>query len=159
MIQIDFFKEKSIHYKSKSGSLYFFTEKGVYRYSNHWGRVGNCRWKIEGIEEYKNQNYYSGYSSWIDFFSLNSVEKAFYLEVDFKTGLSKIVRDKSDNCSKNLMSLDYVFKRKKEIKSLFKDYKWAKYYNDDIDALRKTLIENLMNSNKSLQELKLNLTK
>ncbi len=30
------FLENKEHYKSKSGSLYFYTEEGVYRYSNHW---------------------------------------------------------------------------------------------------------------------------
>ena len=34
------------HYKSKSGSGYCFTEQGVYRISNHWGRAANCRWRL-----------------------------------------------------------------------------------------------------------------
>jgi hypothetical protein len=78
MINNDFFKQKSTHFKSKSGSLYYFTDKGVYRYSNHWGRVANCRWKISGVEAYKNQNYYVGYANWLDFYSLNTSEKNFY---------------------------------------------------------------------------------
>ena len=160
MIQKDFFKEKSAHYKSKSGSLYYYTKEGVYRYSNHWGRVANCRWSIEEIEDYKNQNYYVGYANWEDFFKLNSVEKVFYLKVDIEKGISKILKEnKSDNDSKYLMSLEFAFKRQKEIKSLFKNYKWAKYYNEDINVLRSDLIKKLINSNKTLQELKLNLKK
>lgn len=29
-------------------SKYWFTEKGVYRFSDHWGKVGNCIWNVEG---------------------------------------------------------------------------------------------------------------
>ena len=35
------------NYKSKSGSSYFFTDQGVYRLSNHWGRAANCKWRLE----------------------------------------------------------------------------------------------------------------
>lgn len=158
MNPIDFFEEKSIHYKSKSGSLYYYTQNGVYRYSNHWGRVANCRWKISGIDAYKNQIYYVGYANWECFFQLNSDKKAFFLEVDYKTGSSKIKKVSDINCNlKGLISLDMAFKKQKEIKSLFKKYKWAAYYNEDIDVLRYALIENLINSNNTLQELKLNL--
>lgn len=32
------------HYVSESGSKYWYSKKGVYRYSNHWGEVGSCIW-------------------------------------------------------------------------------------------------------------------
>lgn len=155
MVSLDFFKQNPIHYKSKSGSLYFYTEKGIYRYSNHWGRVANCRWKIKGIEDYKNQNYYVGYVDWSGFYPLNSSEKAFYLQVDSKTGETKINRTKEiENSAHFLMTLDFAYKRIKEIKTLFKDYKWALYYNEDIEVLRGKLINKLINSNESYQMLK-----
>ena len=31
--------------------MYFYTEEGVYRKSNHWGRVANCRWKMIANED------------------------------------------------------------------------------------------------------------
>ena len=43
------------NYKSKSGSSYFFTEEGVYRSSNHWGRAANCRWRLIAISNAKMQ--------------------------------------------------------------------------------------------------------
>lgn len=155
LVSEDFFIKNKVHYKSKSGSLYFYTEKGVYRYSNHWGRVANCRWKISGIEDYKNQSYYVGYANWLDFYPLNNFEKAFYLEVDFNNGTTKIYRiNESSPTNCFLMTLDFAFTRLKQIKILFKDYKWASYYNENIETLRAKLITKLVNSEKSLQELK-----
>jgi len=155
MIEEDFFKEKTVHYKSKFGSSYSYTEKGVYRYSNHWGRVANCRWKISGIEEYKNQVYYAGFANWTDFYSLNNTEKAFYLDVDFSTGKTIIHRiTAAETNPRFLMTLDIAFKRLKEIKMLFKDYKWALYYKETIEVVRSALIQKLITSDKPLQELK-----
>ncbi|MDV7187208.1 hypothetical protein R3X25_07925 [Lutibacter sp. TH_r2] len=153
IVQEDFFKENKIHYKSKSGSLYFYTKQGVYRYSNHWGRVGNCRWKISGVEHYKNQNYYVGYANWFDFFPLNSLEKEFYIQV-FENGTSKIIKRKESTTTFFLMTLDNAFKRQKEIKSLFKNNNWAKYLNDDVEVVSEILIKKLISSNSTLQELK-----
>lgn len=155
MINEDYFNQKPVHYKSKSGSLYFYTDKGVYRYSNHWGRVANCRWKINGIENYKNQNYYTGYANWLDFHSLKSAEKCFYLKVNFEVASAKIYSLKGENTQVvHLMSLEFALKRFKEIKTLFKEHKWALYFNENIDILRKELISLLINSDKPLQDIK-----
>ena len=155
MVQIDFFNEKSIHYKSKSGSLYHYTKNGVYRYSNHWGRVANCRWKIVGIEDYKNQYYYVGYANWFSFFNLDSNRKSFYLEVDYNSGISKIsYKLENDSAQNYLMTLDFAFKRQKEIKLLFKNEKWARYHDVTIEVLRKRIIKKLINSNSPFKEIK-----
>ena len=155
MISEDFFKQKSIHFKSKSGSKYYYTKEGVYRYSNHWGRVANCKWKIKGITHYKNQNYYIGYANWQDFFPINSSEKMFYLDVDFSTGKAKMIKLENESESNQfLMTLDFAIKRIKEIKTLFKDYKWATYFNADLDQVREVLIKKMVHSDKPLQALK-----
>lgn len=151
----NFFLKNKAHYKSKSGSLYYYIDKGVYRYSNHWGRVANCRWKISGIEDYKNQQYYIGYANWLDFYPLNNFEKVFYLKVDVINGTTNIYRRTENTSVDNfLMSLDLAFKRLKQIKVLFKDYKWASYFSENIDIVRIKLINKLVNSDKSIQELK-----
>lgn len=153
-VEITFFKNKVAHYKSKSGSLYLYSEKGVYRYSNHWGRVANCRWKIKGIEDYKNQNYFVGYAKWSNFHSLNSTDKTFYIELA-ANGEAKIISIK-DSVSNEpfLMTLDFAFKRLKQLKVLYKDYKWATYYHENVHLARNILTEKLINSDKTLQELK-----
>jgi len=160
MIHNDFFKQESTHFKSKSGSLYFYTEEGVYRYSNHWGRVANCRWKISGVEDYKNQNYYVGYANWIDFFSLKTSEKSFYLDVDFtKKEVEICCKQKNDITTHSLMTLELALKKLKQIKTIFKEYKWALYFNENIDVLRKELIYNLINTEKDLHVIKQDLKK
>jgi len=155
MVDEDLFLQNKEHFKSKSGSIYFYTEEGVYRYSNHWGRVANCRWKISGIEDYKNQNYYVGYANWFNFHALNNFEKAFYLEVDVKNGKTKIYRIKESTAAIHfLMTLAMAQKRLKQIKLLFKNYKWALYYTDNVEIVRSKLVSKLINSDKPLQELK-----
>lgn len=134
--------------------MYLYTEKGVYRYSNHWGRVANCRWKIKGVEEYKNQHYYVGYAKWSHFYSLNASEKIFYIEVA-SSGEAKLFNIKDSASTKPfLMTLDFAYKRLKQLKVLYKDYKWATYYNEDVYLVRNRLTEKLINSDKTLQELK-----
>lgn len=155
MKEISFFEEKAVHFKSKSGSYYFYTAEGVFRYSNHWGRVATCRWKIKGIDAYKSQDFYVGYSRWEDFYPLNDSDVIFYIEVDFNTEQAKIRRLNSEgNNQCYLMDALLVHKRLKQIQNLFKEYKWAKYIPGEIDELREMLIKKLLNTNKSLDVLK-----
>ncbi|MEE3999470.1 hypothetical protein V1T75_03880 [Tenacibaculum sp. FZY0031] len=155
---IDFFEEMKAHFQSKSGSYYYYTEEGVFRYSNHWGRVANCRWKIQGIENYKNQNYYVGYANWSDFYPLNTTDKVFYLEVDYKECKASIKRAQNNiEYNRFLMTSEFAHQRLKQIQTLFKEYKWARYYEEDIDMLRKKIINKLITTNKTLQQVKLEL--
>jgi hypothetical protein len=32
-------------------SIYHYTELGVIRTSNHWGKVASCQWNLEGVNE------------------------------------------------------------------------------------------------------------
>ncbi|WP_428742384.1 hypothetical protein [Tenacibaculum sp.] len=158
MQNINFFEEMKAHFQSKSGSYYYYTENGVFRYSNHWGRVANCRWKIRGIEQYKNQNYYVGYANWSDFYPLNNTDKVFYLEADYvehKVSIKRIQYNSEE--AHFLMTSELAHQRLKQIQSLFKEYKWARYFEEDIEVLRKRLIDQLIHTNKSLQQLKLEL--
>ncbi|TYP96462.1 hypothetical protein C7447_10728 [Tenacibaculum adriaticum] len=152
---IDFFKEKTTHFQSKSGSYYFYTQEGVYRYSNHWGRVASCRWKIKGIEEYKNQHYYVGYSKWENFYPLNDYDKVFFLVVDFNQKKVKIERiNPQEKTFVFLMNSTFAHQRLKQVQNLFKENKWATYYNEEIDVLRKKVITALISSKKTLQQIK-----
>jgi hypothetical protein len=35
-----------LQYDSKSGSKYFYSKEGMYRWSNHWGRLANSKWRL-----------------------------------------------------------------------------------------------------------------
>ncbi|TDQ27870.1 hypothetical protein DFQ07_1727 [Tenacibaculum caenipelagi] len=158
MQNLNFFEEMKAHFQSKSGSYYYYTENGVFRYSNHWGRVANCRWKIQGIDQYKNQNYYVGYANWSDFYPLNSTDKVFYLEADYaehKVSIKRIQHNSEE--AHFLMTSELAHQRLKQIQSLFKEYKWARYFDEDIEVLRKLLVDQLIHTNKSLQQIKLEL--
>ncbi len=74
--QVDAFAlaDVKLGYKSNSGSEYYFTEIGVYRKSNHWGRAANCRWRLLVNSEYKNQTEIIGFARWNDFYSNNETE-------------------------------------------------------------------------------------
>lgn len=155
MKEMSFFEEKKAHFQSKSGSYYSYTEEGVFRYSDHWGRVASCRWRIKGIDVYKNQNFYVGYAKWEDFYALNDVDKVYYIKASLETKQAKILRVESiENEAFYVMNLPLAQQRLKQIQMLFKEYKWAKYINADIEVLREKLVYELMNSNTSLDILK-----
>lgn len=146
------FPEKT-NYKSKSESVYFYTAEGVYRKSNHWGRVANCRWKLISNNKYKNQQIVIGFANWSDFYPLNSNEKIFFIEVDFELKVVKL-QPKKENSTHHLFSFSEAQKRVKQIKHLFEEEKWATYFDEEIDVLRAQIISEIISSNKTLQEIK-----
>ncbi len=151
-----FFKENPIHFKSKADSFYSYTEKGVYRYSNHWGRVANCRWKLKANGMYKNQDMHLGFAKWVDFYSMNETEKLFYINVDFNLKKASF-HHKMEETTVFLFTSIEAKKRVSIIQKLLKETKWAAYFEQSIDELRISLITELINSNQSVQQLKIQL--
>ena len=143
-----------INYKSKSESIYFYTTEGVYRKSNHWGRVANCRWKINANENYKNQEVIIGFAKWTDFYPINSKERIFFIEVNFKEKTAKIQTQKK-NSTNYLFNYSEAHRRKKQITHLLKEDRWGIYFNDDIEILRSKVISDYIKSNRTLLEIKL----
>lgn len=141
------------NYKSKSESMYFYTDEGVYRKSNHWGRVANCRWKLISNNNYKNQDIVIGFAKWTAFYPINSTEKIFTINVDFEEETAKIQPKK-----KKETTYSYTFseaqKRIKQITHLFADHKWARYFDMEIKDLRFKIISEFINSEKTLSEIK-----
>ena len=140
------------NYSSESGSIYYFTSQGLYRFSNHWGRVANCRWKLESIltESFKRDGKKIGYANWSDFYPNNEKENLFYIVVDFDLKMidfqhcnnpqydeKSICRNASDTA-----------KRIKICKEVLLEEKWAAYLKfDSIDVLRKIIIQELVYTN------------
>ena len=152
----DFFDENQVHFKSKTGSQYSYTKEGVYRYSNHWGRVADCRWRLLSEDKLKNQNYYLGFARWTDFYALNETEKQFYISVDFDQ-CTVDFHHKGTNEDVYVFFAETAQKKVLQIRKLFLDNKWAKYFEEDIETLREKLITEYINSAKTLQEIKMNL--
>jgi hypothetical protein len=145
------------HYKSKSGSGYCFTEEGVYRISNHWGRAANCRWRL--ISEIKNPNQKEriGYAKWTDFYPNNETENFFYVEVNFDT---KEVTFQHKNNPKFdgkaiLRNAPETAKIIRQIKEILESDAWTKYLDyDDLEELRKEIILKLIQTSTSFAEIK-----
>lgn len=157
--QVDFDFSNIEKFESKSGSKYHYTEKGVYRYSNHWGRVANCRWKLFNTKSYKNQQWCVGFANWSDFFDLDSTEECFFIEINFSSEEITIQVEKDIKASMNfLFSINKVLQRKKEIQQIFKNDKWLKYVAEDSYVVKKKVIGELISSDKSLQEIKTSYT-
>ncbi|MGY0407103.1 MAG: hypothetical protein ACWIPJ_01910 [Polaribacter sp.] len=144
---------KSTNYKSKSESVYFYTDKGVYRKSNHWGRVANCRWKLIAIENYKNQNFAIGFAKWSDFYAINSTEKSFFIHINFEEKTAKL-QPKKEKTTNFLFTFSEAQKRIRQTNHLFKDEKWTKYFDVEIAQLRFQIISEYIHSNKTLSEIK-----
>ncbi len=134
--------------------MYFYTDEGVYRKSNHWGRVANCRWKLISDNNYKNQQIVIGFANWTDFYPINSTEKNFYILVDFE-GKTVKIQPKKESTTKYLFSFSEAQKRVKQITHLFKDNKWANYFEEEIEILRQKVISEFTSTNKTLQQIKL----
>ena len=155
----DFTFSKDENYKSKSESSYFYTEEGVYRKSNHWGRVANCRWKIAANENYKNQQIVIGFAKWLDFYPINSTEKIFFINVNFKEKTASLQTKDSETAKKepfanHLFTFPEAQKRIKQITYLFKDTHWTKHFDLEIEELLFQIISKFITSNKTLQEIK-----
>ncbi|WP_298780448.1 hypothetical protein [uncultured Polaribacter sp.] len=152
--QVDNFKfPGKTNYKSKSESIYFYTDEGVYRKSNHWGRVANCRWRLISNKNYKNQQIVIGFAKWTNFYPINSSEKIFFIDVNFEEKSAKIQTKKTIEAQK-LFTFSEAQKKTKQINHLFKDDKWASYFNEEINILRKKIIIKFINSEKTLQQIK-----
>jgi hypothetical protein len=144
-------------FKSKSGSEYIFTEDGVYRISNHWGRAANCRWKLLPLAEYKNQQAKIGFARWTDFYPNDEAANLFFIQVDFEQKtIDFFHKDMPFYDGKAVLrNASETAKTIKTIKQILNEEDWAKYLEyEDLEGLRRGVIEKFINSNLSLNEIK-----
>lgn len=97
--------ERKPDFISESGSEYWYTEKGVYRYSDHWNEVGTCIWKINnGFKEYS-----TGFASWEDFLAttpIEDLENGWYTFFN-KRSLFLNITDNGINCYDSKQQVSY----------------------------------------------------
>jgi hypothetical protein len=147
------------HFKSKSGSAYYFTDEGVYRSSNHWGRAANCRWRLITTSKAKINNAQQriGFAKWTDFYPNDETAKLFFIQVDFE-------QKSVDFYHKNMPLYDgkailrnaaEAAKTIKNIKQVLNEEDWAKYLvYEDLEELRMEIVEQLVHSNLNFNEIK-----
>jgi hypothetical protein len=148
-----------IHYKSKSGSSYSYTEEGVYRSSNHWGRASNCRWRLVSSSSSKINNFKNrvGFAKWSDFYPNNETEKLFYIEVNFDT--KEVIFQHKNNPNYYgtavLRNASETAKVIRQIKEILEYDTWAKYLDvSDLEMVRNEIIQKLITTNIPLPTIK-----
>ena len=145
-----------LSYTSNSGSSYYFTEKGVYRKSNHWGRAANCKWRLHTEIDTASRSKI-GFAEWSHFHPINETEKLYFIEVNFKT---KTVQYNHKNCALQtdlyLRNASQTANRVKEIRALFAHTKKLTYWDftENLEQLLQKVIDFLIHTDLSLLQIK-----
>ena len=148
-ISLDKLPFKKWHFTSKSGSSYYYTNTGVYRLSNHWGRAAKCRWVLEadnGIYISKGRERI-GYAKWTDFYENNESTQSYFIKVDFENKTATYDHKSRDISAKaTYRTAKETQKLLQKVKRLLKTDNWSKYYEyDDLEILRRELVLELIN--------------
>lgn len=156
-VTLDSINGLELQYYSKSGSKYFYTKVGMYRLSNHWGRLANSKWRLEPLEPETDSKTKLGFAPWTHFYPDNAHDELYYLEVNYLKKTVNYQHKKNPNYHNNaiLRTSFETTKRIKQVRNLFTLTSWAKYFDyEDLDILKKKIIDELIFTNKSLEEIK-----
>lgn len=146
---------KNPDYTSKSGSSYYYLNNALYRLSNHWGRVANCRWRLEDIDR-NTKDLKLGVARWEDFYPNNEQENLFYIHLGADKEISFQHKDNPMySGSECLRNTGDTAKTMRELREVIDADKWAHYLHyDDLEMLRSEIIHHLIYTRKSLLEIK-----
>jgi hypothetical protein len=150
-------KDLKISYTSQSGSQYIFTPTGLYRISNHWGRVADCHWRLIPLAEFKNQNITVAFANWTNFYSNDDTSKLFFIKIDFETNEVNFYHKQSLENQKGIVlrNAKETARAIRTIKQVLNETNWSKHLKfEDLDALRKEIINELIATEKSFLEIK-----
>lgn len=150
-------KGLKIQFESKAGSIYYYTKEGMFRQSNHWGRLANSKWRLIPLENETESKFKIGFARWNSFYLDNKEEKLYYIDVDFENNtVSYQHKNNVDYDNKAILRTSFeTTKRIKQIRNLQQLTSWAKHFEyDDIQELRASIIKELVFTEKSLEEIK-----
>jgi hypothetical protein len=154
LILIQDFKK---NFESQSGSIYYFTELGMYRLSNHWGRLANSKWRLDPAEPNTSSKTKLGFSTWNSFYPDNKEQKLYYLEVDYSKNTVNYQHKNNPNYNtKAILRTSFeTTKRIKQIRNILNLTSWAKHFEyENLEDLRKKIVEQLIYTDQSLDEIK-----
>ena len=142
-------------FKSKSGSEYFFETDGVFRLSDHWGRTAKSKWRLIPMNDQK-RKLKVGYAKWTAFHKDNDVDKLYYIEFDEPRN------EVFFNHKNNAKPAENVFLRTttdttkiiRQIRKLVESDSWTNHFHQK--DIKKLVILDLINTSKSLAEIKKN---
>jgi hypothetical protein len=161
-VDLNAIQELKLNYKSKSGSSYYFTDEGVFRLSNHWSRVANCRWRLVENTKLQKTNCNKtklGFAKWTDFFEDNEYDTLYFIEVDFEKKIAHFYHKQNSIYQSKyiLRTASDTTKIIKQIRVLLQETAWTKYLKElNIEVLRKEIIEKLITSNATFHEIRRN---
>lgn len=143
-------------YKSKSDSCYYFTEDGVYRLSNHWGRAANCKWRLQRKDGFDTNRTKLGFAKWTSFCGDNDTEKLYFITVDYDTKFVQYQHKDSEEFQEELIvrTASATTKVIKTIRDLLTQEAWTKHFDMDISELRQKIIHQLITTDQTLPEIK-----
>lgn len=154
-VSLNEISDLKMNYKSKSGSSYYFTESGVYRLSNHWGRAANCKWRLQAQSGTGNRTRL-GFAPWTAFHRDNETEKLYFIEVDFENGAVFFQHKDGGNYNGQLLrTAPETTQRIRQIRNLLDNGAWLKYYpGENPEALKRKVIGQMATTNQTLQQIK-----
>lgn len=152
-VDMDILKDKTPDYISKSKSVYFYSDEGVYRISNHWGRAANSKWRLEPLVNNASKSK-AGFAKWGDFHRDNDIEKLYFIEADYvKNSVTYNHKNNKRADSKAVLrTAPETTKIIKQIRNLMADDKWTRYFETE-DIVQK-VIDGLITSDKNLLQVK-----
>lgn len=137
------------HYTSKSQSAYYYTDDGVYRKSNHWGRAAKCRWVLKaGDQLYVSKGRERiGFALWANFYENSETTKAYFIKVDFENKQVTYAHKSEDiSAEAKYRTAKQTQKIIQKVKRILQSDSWTKYYDfSDIEVQRKELVLALIN--------------
>ena len=155
-VDFDVISNLKVHYYSKAGSIYYYSSMGMYRVSNHWGRLANSKWRLEPMEPATTSKFKLGYATWDSFYPDNDFELLYYLQVNYDKEDVQYQHKNNANYDHKavLRTSKDTTKRIKQARNILQLSSWASYFKTDINDLRKYIIEQLIYSDKTLDEIK-----
>jgi len=154
LIQID---SRISDYTSMSGSSYYYSVDGMFRLSNHWGRLANSKWRLEPADPPSESKIKLGFAAWTGFYLDNSNEELYYIKADFNTNTVNYHHRSNPEFDKKavLRTSFKTGKRIKQIRNLLELNSWSKHFEfQDLQALRQMIVLDLIETNKTLEEIK-----
>ncbi len=131
----------------------------MYRLSDHWGRLANSKWRLIASEIETDSKFKLGFAAYDNFFPDNDIDQLYYLEYNqVDQTINYNHKNNADFDGKPVLRTTIeTRKRIKQARNIVTLSSWAKYFESDIDLLRIQVINELIFTNKTLDEIKRNL--
>jgi len=156
-VPLSVIEDRKPDFKSASGSHYYYTQEGMFRLSNHWGKLANSKWRLVAMEPPSSDKIKLGFAKWEAFFQDNDLEKLYYITVDFENHTAEYYHKNCPDYNGKAVVRTYkeTQKRLKNIRNILTTLtNWSKPYAQDIEVLRRNIIHELIHTDKTLAVIK-----